>query len=427
MSIKNIMTDPLYRNSLFNMASAFMLGGLGFVFWIIIARLYKPENVGIATTLISLMTLLSNFTILGLHSGLNRYLPTSAKKNELINSSFIIVAYVTILSSAIFLAEIQLFSPQLLFLKSNLFYGISFTIFVTFNSWNMLVDSTFMAFRAADNILIKNTIISISKLILPFALIALAAYGIFASTALAFVLGVVVSLVLLLFKFKIKPLLSINISLIKETSAYSFANYIADFMLNMPSLVLPVIILNVLSAKYVAYYYVASMIQAVLQIVPLAAYEALVTEGSYDEAGLKQHVKKALRTTFFILTPAIGVVVFGGTILLQVFGKNYATESLQFLQLFSISTVFIALRFIANAIMNIKHQQKLLVLSNSLESLLTLWLAYAFISDKLVGIGWGWTLGQAIAGSTSLFFIIPTFMTRTYSGTPLSRHHQGAK
>jgi len=50
---KHIMTDPLYKNSLFNMASTFILGGLGFVFWLIIARLYKPENVGIATTLIS--------------------------------------------------------------------------------------------------------------------------------------------------------------------------------------------------------------------------------------------------------------------------------------------------------------------------------------------------------------------------------------
>jgi hypothetical protein len=32
-------------------------------------------------------------------------------------------------------------------------------------------------------------------------------------------------------------------------------------------------------------------------------------------------------------------------------------------------------------------------------------LSYAFISQKLVGIGWGWTLGQVIAGLVSLFFI----------------------
>ena len=63
---QHVMTDPLYKNSIFNMSGTFILGGLGFVFWIIIARLYKTENVGIGTTLISILTLLSSFTIMGL-------------------------------------------------------------------------------------------------------------------------------------------------------------------------------------------------------------------------------------------------------------------------------------------------------------------------------------------------------------------------
>ena len=113
---KHVMTDPLYKNSLFDMASTFILGGLGFVFWIIIARLYKPENVGIATTLISIMTLFSSFTIMGLSTSLNRYLPKSANKNELINFSFVIVTLVTLVASVIFLLGLQIFSPQLLFL-----------------------------------------------------------------------------------------------------------------------------------------------------------------------------------------------------------------------------------------------------------------------------------------------------------------------
>ncbi len=217
MSIKNIyqqiMTDPLYKNSIFNMASTFILGGLGFVFWIIIARLYKPEDVGIATTLISLMTLLSGFTIMGFNVSLNRYLPKSTHKNELINSSFVITTVAAILASTIFLLGLQIFSSQLLFLRSNVFYIISFTIFVIFCSWNILAESISMAFRAASNILIKNTIISLLKLLLPFALITFGAYGIFASTALALTLGVLFSLIILIIKFKIKPSISVNILL----------------------------------------------------------------------------------------------------------------------------------------------------------------------------------------------------------------------
>ncbi len=177
-------------------------------------------------------------------------------------------------------------------------------------------------------------------------------------------------------------------------------------MFYMPSLILPVIILNVLSAKYAAYYYVASMIQNFLLIIPLAAAQALLTEGSYNEAELKKHVKKAITTVLVILIPATAIIVFAGNILLQLFGKSYATEAFQFLQLYSVSTIFTALLLISNAIMNVKHQIKSLVISNVIAAAFTLWLSYAFISGKLIGIGRGWILGQAIAGLISIFFLI---------------------
>jgi O-antigen/teichoic acid export membrane protein len=236
--------------------------------------------------------------------------------------------------------------------------------------------------------------------------IGLAAYGIFVSTAAALALGVVTGLSILILKFKIRPSISINVSFIKETSIYSFANYMTGFMFNMPSLVLPVIILNVLSARYAAYYYVASMIQNILLIIPLATTQSLLTEGSYDEAGLKKHVKKALITILVTLVPATAVIVFAGNILLQFFGKSYADEAFEFLQLYSASTIFTAILMISNAIMNVKHQVKTLVALNSIASILTLWLSYAFISGRLVGVGWGFILGQAIAGLISIFFII---------------------
>jgi amino acid adenylation domain-containing protein len=403
---KQVMTDPLYLNSIFNMASTFILGGLGFVFWIIIARLYTTAMVGIATTLISTMTLLSSFTIMGLNVSLNRFLPKSANKDDLINSSFVVAMIVSILVTVIYILGLQTFSPQLLFLRSNLFYSISFIIFIIFCTWNMLVESIFRAFRNASNILIKSLIVSILKLILPFGLIVFGAYGIFASNAAAFALGVVFSSIVITFRFKIRPSFSINFSLLKETSTYSFANYIANFVMGLPGLALPIITLNVLSADMAAYYYIASMIQNILLIIPMAAAQSLLTEGSYNEAELKKHVKKAAMTIVVMLIPATAVVVFAGNLLLQFFGKNYANGSFQFLQLYSISTIFTSLVLIANAIMNVKHQKKLLVISNGLGSVATLGICYALLPDKLVGIGWGWILGQVIAGLISIVLVI---------------------
>ena len=409
-NLKNIyntvMTDPLYKNSLFNMAGTFMLGGLGFVFWIIVARMYEPDDVGIATTLISIMGLLNSLTVMGLNSSLDRFLPKSTHKTALINSSFVIVTFITLVACGIFLLGLPIFSPQLVFLRLNNFYIISFTLLVVFSSWNMLVESVFKAFRAVENIFMKNTIISVLKIFLSFVFIVFNAYGIFMAVSSSFDIGVFFAVILIIFRFKIRPSLKVKVSLVRETLGYSFANYIVSFMSSMPSLILPVIILNVLSAKYAAYYFVASQIQTLLQVIPLAAASALLVEGAYDEERLIKHTKKAFTTIIVVMFPAIAVIVLAGDLLLQFFGKSYASEAFQFLQLYSAATVFTALIEVSNAIMKVKRQIKPLVIFNVMASLLTLGLSYAFISGKLVGIGWGWMLGQVIAGGVALFFIV---------------------
>lgn len=429
LNLKNIythvLTDPLYRNSIFNMAGTFIAGGLGYVFWIAIARLYKAEDVGIATTIISIMTLLSSFTILGLNSSLTRYLPKSANKNEFISSSFIIVAIVSILASAIFLLGLRLFSPQLLFLQSNFFYFASFTFFVIFCSWNVLIDSVFMAFRSAGSMLIKYIIISLIKLLLPFALIAFASYGIFVSAALPITLGALFSLSIIIIKFKVKLSISINFRLMRENLWFSMANYIISFTFNVPPLVLPIIILNDLSAKYAAYFYVASMIQSMLLVIPIATSQALLTESSYNESGIKKHVKKAITNISIILIPATAVVIFAGRILLQLFGRNYAVEAFQFLQLYSASTIFTALLLVANAILKIKEKIKSLIILNIMAAIITLSLSYVFISSKLVGIGWSLMLGQAIPGLISIYFIVHNCSDASRPSVPSRKIQKG--
>lgn len=403
---KHVMTDPLYKNSLFNIAGTFVLGGLGFFSWIIIARLYKPEDVGIATTLVSIMGLLNSLTILGLHSSLSRFLPNSIHKSELINSSFVIVTLMSLVACVMFLLGLPIFSPPLVFLRSNTFYILSFTLLVSVSSWTMLIESIFMAFRSTENIFAQNSVIGILKIILPFVFVVFSAYGAYLSVASSSAMGMFFSVILIIFRFKIKPSLKVRVSLIRETLAYSFANYMVCFMSSMPGYILPIILINVLSEKYAAYYYVASQIQSFLQFIPLAAAGSLLVEGAYSTEKLTKYTKKAFITILLILLPAILVIVLAGNIVLQFFGKNYASEAFAFLQLYSISTIFTAFFQIANAIMNIKHQMKLLIISNILSSLLTLGLSCAFISGKLVGIGWGILLGQAIVGGIALFFII---------------------
>ncbi|NMB86238.1 MAG: hypothetical protein A4E44_02064 [Methanosaeta sp. PtaB.Bin018] len=60
-----MLSDPLYRNSLFMAFTSVFNAGCGFFFWMIAARLYTVEQVGLATALISALGLVVLLSRLG--------------------------------------------------------------------------------------------------------------------------------------------------------------------------------------------------------------------------------------------------------------------------------------------------------------------------------------------------------------------------
>lgn len=90
------LRNPLHKNAVFLIATYGVIGLLGFFFWAIAARLYTPEQVGLATALISAVLLLHVFARLGLDIGLIRFLPGERDKPGMINTSFTLVGLFSI-------------------------------------------------------------------------------------------------------------------------------------------------------------------------------------------------------------------------------------------------------------------------------------------------------------------------------------------
>src|SRR5205085_1493779 len=108
------------------MTSNGALIGSGFLFWIIAARLYGAAQIGIATSLFSLLTLLSNLSLLGFNSGLMRFLPASELKNEKINSSILITVCTSFLLTTGTVIALPKLSPTLSFVTHNNFFFVLF-------------------------------------------------------------------------------------------------------------------------------------------------------------------------------------------------------------------------------------------------------------------------------------------------------------
>lgn len=406
---KNIYTqsmgDPLYRNSLFIMASTVVSAIFGFIFWIFIARLFPVENVGIATALISVMTLIGSFSTLGFNVGLIRYLPNSKSRHDIIVSSTLLVIISTILASLIYLLGIKIFSPKLSFLQTNLFYIITFTILVLGGSLNTIIESIYMAYRAAGNILVKNILTSILKLLLPFFMVSLGAYGIFAASSLSLFISVLLSGVIFMLSNRFTLYLTFKPILIKRMASYSAGNYIAGFLSQAPLLILPVLIVNILYAKAAAYYYFDSMILNLLCIIPLATTQSLLAEGSYDMNSLRDHIIKASKIIFFLLIPSIVLTYIFGGIALHTFGKNYESEAFGLLRILSISAIFMAISLLGNAILKVRKQISQLIYLNIFGFIAIMGFSYLFIHNGLTGLGWGWLIGQAFLAGGYIFVV----------------------
>src|SRR5882757_2751857 len=84
-------TDSLFRNAALLMTSTAIVSVLGFGFWLFVAHLYTPSQIGIASALISITTLLSNLSLLGFNAGLIRFLPKAQDQSRYINAVMIIV------------------------------------------------------------------------------------------------------------------------------------------------------------------------------------------------------------------------------------------------------------------------------------------------------------------------------------------------
>ena len=73
--------NHLVRNSLYLMLNSGLQATAGLVFWVISARLFSVNDVGLATALFSAMGIVAFAALLGLNSTVVRYLPRSTERN----------------------------------------------------------------------------------------------------------------------------------------------------------------------------------------------------------------------------------------------------------------------------------------------------------------------------------------------------------
>jgi O-antigen/teichoic acid export membrane protein len=394
--------DSLFRNAVYLMGSTSVMSALGFVFWVFVAHLYKPAQIGEASALIAVTTLLSTLSLLGLNEGLLRFLPKSKDQSRDINAATILVATITLLVSTLYVLVGNRFGGNLTLLASD-WHKFAFVILMVTVSLNTLTDAMFIANRKAQYHTVGYTSFALVKLVLPLLLVPFGSLGIFGAYILAVVVSLAVSYYLMWrgcdYHIKAKP----NWKLINETKGYATHNYIGGVLAGLPSQLLPLLIIRRLGAASVAYFSMAWMIANLLYVIPSASTQSLLAESSHDPEAQRYFISRTIKMLAKILLPVIAIAVIGAPYVLRIFGPSYAEHGTRIFQFLALSTIFVAGNYIGTTLLNLEKRTSGIIGVQLISIIVTFISAFFLLPYGLSGIGLAMLLGYAVSNVAQAF------------------------
>lgn len=399
--LKRLYGIPLYRNAVYLMLNSGAVSITGFLFWLLAARLYSTETVGLASAAISAIALITLVATLGLDYGLIRFLPGSGDKaRSMINSSLTLTGAISIALALIFLAGLKLWSPDLLFIREHPVYFTVFVVTTTATTIRILAGRILIGKRRAGFSLGQGLIFGLVRFV-PLVILAgfSQSFGIFTSWGLAISIAAVVSIVFFLPRIETgyRPLPVIRRRIIAGMMRFSLANYIADVFWTTTPFVLPLVVVNILGSEPNAYFYIGWAISNILFNIPAATSFSLFAEGSHNKGQLGREIARSLKLVLVVLIPAIIMVLLLGDKILLIFGRDYAENAANLLRILAVSALPLSVNFLYFTMKRVGMDMRSVVGLNAFIAIVTMVLSYVLLPRiGIIGVGIGWLVAQSL-------------------------------
>ncbi|MCD4737211.1 MAG: oligosaccharide flippase family protein [Bacteroidales bacterium] len=416
--ISLFFSDSLFRNASYLIANSIIGSLAGFIFWLIAARLYTAEDVGLASTIISAIGLLALLSNLGFSISIIRFLSDSKEKARiLINSCLTVSASMACVLGVIFVLGVEIFSSALSFIQSNTIFAVVFVLFTILTIVSTLQDSIFVGYRKANLSFIKLTIQSVLKIPIIIFLVAFGSFGIVVSYGIAYIAAIAIAIFILIpiVNSEYQPIPAIDLNILKGIFHYSAGNYIAWVFESIPIFILPILITNILNPEMTAYFYMAWMIASVVFVIPKSMATSLFAEGSNNETDIKQNLLKYIKITFMFVTPATIFLFFIGNKILLLFGEAYAVNGTKILWLLILSTIPMIFNDAYVSIKRVEKNITQVILIYFIITSVTIISIYLLSGQwGILSIGIGWFASQLILSVYTIIYITQFIRDASY-------------
>ncbi|MBV8084927.1 MAG: hypothetical protein JO247_08925 [Chloroflexi bacterium] len=384
------------------------VAGLGFVYWIVAARLYQPAQVGMASAIISAMMVVTGVSLLRLDGAMIRFIPQAGRyTSRLVGWSYGISVVASGLGAAIFVMLFAGWSNVAGVLRADWLLGACFILGSM--SWCIfaLQDSVLTGLRQAHFVPIENGLFGIAKIGLLLAFASRASeLGIFGSWIVPATIATIP--VNLLIALRLVPRhrdAAANRGMLpdrRQMTRFIAADYVAFLFALLATMMLPIIVEQIAGDAPNGYFYVAWTICAGLMFMNRDMAISVTVEGAHQVEALAEHIRTAARQSVRLVVPVVLLVAIAAPYLLLVFGADYSREATPVLRLLVLGVIpNIAVELWAGAIRVQRKMWQLVALRLVACAIilgLSLWLLPVL---GLAGVGIAWLVCQCLTAAVA--------------------------
>ena len=358
---------PVYQEGYALVLSAGLAAALGFLYWIIAARTYKADVVGLNSAAISTMMLVSGVAQLNLVGGLLSFVPGAGRSTwRLVGWSYAISLVVATLLALVFLAGVRVWAPKLAFLSSD--DGFAFWFIASTMVWCIfsLQDAVLTGLRRAIWVPIDNTTFAVAKigLLAAFAT-TFPRFGIFASWTLGVVLSVIVINAVLVRRLipahTRAPIESPEVATARLIGRFVAADYAGGVTWIAAITLIPIVITQRLGAAENAYYSLAWVMTVPLYLVSANTASSLVVSLVNERSRLREYAHRVFVQTARLVVPGALVLALAAPLFLRLFGQEYADQGTTTLRLVALSAIPAVVSALYISVWRVEQRLSLLV------------------------------------------------------------------
>jgi O-antigen/teichoic acid export membrane protein len=304
--------------------------GLGFLVWMVAARLFAASDVGLATATVSAMTICVQLGLFGAGAAIIVLLPVLPdRRRELLDSAIIFVVTSSLIAGGIFLIIASVFLRELQIVAVRPAYAIAFLGMCVFGTLGVLFDQTATVLHRGDHMLIRNAVFGVATLVVLVSLPVVAGLDSLMAILGAWVGGGLIGTAIgysqlcrAVTNYRFRGRIRRDLS--RQLVSVGMPNWLLTLVERAPGAVMPIAVTELLSPETNAAWYAAWMMAWVVYIVPIQIGLSQFAEAAHRPGDLPRIVWQGIRLSLGVGALAAISAAILGPLMLGFLGDSYA-------------------------------------------------------------------------------------------------------